>query len=305
MDRTQAASDGGRCYGSRLSFSSAFAICIVAGFLACGGVFAAEASEAAEATPATETETAQASEPAVDSGHASWVQQLTADAKKFPNRFIEDTKDTFLERNNITALLMAGGASIAMHNTRADRSIQDDVDHHPQFRGFTDEALNWVGSPGAHFPIAGLWYVLAADSGDDLNRERALTMLTALSINGAMTLGLKAIRDNDTPNGKTWAWPSGHTSSSFCFAAVLDEFYGPKIGIPAYLLAGTVAYRMVDTGDHWTSDVIFGATLGWIVGHTVAGKHNDKLKEANMMIVPYAPPSEKGGGMGIGLAKFF
>jgi hypothetical protein len=30
---------------------------------------------------------------------------------------------------------------------------------------------------------------------------------------------------------------------------------------------------MMDSHDHWASDVLFGGTLGYIVGHTVAGKH--------------------------------
>jgi membrane-associated phospholipid phosphatase len=29
---------------------------------------------------------------------------------------------------------------------------------------------------------------------------------------------------------------------------------------------------MMDEGDHWASDVLFGAVLGWVVGHTVAGR---------------------------------
>jgi membrane-associated phospholipid phosphatase len=97
-------------------------------------------------------------------------------------------------------------------------------------------------------------------------------MIRALSLTGATTVALKAARDNDTPNGRSWAWPSGHTSSSFAFASVLDEFYGPKVGIPAYCAAGLVAYRMMETGDHWASDIVFGATLGWVAGHTIAGK---------------------------------
>ncbi|MBN2456267.1 MAG: hypothetical protein JXB29_07015 [Sedimentisphaerales bacterium] len=43
---------------------------------------------------------------------------------------------------------------------------------------------------------------------------------------------------------------------------------------------------MMDTGDHWGSDVVFGATLGWVVGHTVADRHK-KLEIAGFEIVPY------------------
>ncbi|HUS73652.1 MAG TPA: phosphatase PAP2 family protein, partial [Sedimentisphaerales bacterium] len=108
---------------------------------------------------------------------------------------------------------------------------------------------------------------------------------------------------NETPNGKRWAWPSGHTSSSFTVAAVLDEFYGPKVGIPAYAVASVVAYRMMDTGDHWASDVVFGATLGWVVGHTIAGKHK-KLEIAGFTVLPYMGNGD-GPTAGISLVKQF
>jgi membrane-associated phospholipid phosphatase len=128
-------------------------------------------------------------------------------------------------------------------------------------------------------------------------------MMTALSVTGLVTVGLKGIRDNETPNGKSWAWPSGHTSSSFTVAAVLDEFYGPKVGIPAYVLASLVGYRMADTGDHWASDVVFGATLGWVVGHTIAGKHKE-LEIAGLTVLPYMGNTD-GSPKGISIVKQF
>jgi len=87
-------------------------------------------------------------------------------------------------------------------------------------------------------------------------------MLKALSVTGFTTMALKVARDNDCPNGSPLAWPSGHTSSSFTVAAVLDEWYGPEVGIPAYLGAGFVGYRMMESGDHWPSDVLFGLFWG-------------------------------------------
>jgi membrane-associated phospholipid phosphatase len=201
------------------------------------------------------------------------------------------------------ALLLAGAASIAMHNSSADKDIQNNVERHRQFGDSADKTFDMLGHPGIHFAATGLWYALSAENQDDFNKSRAFTMITALSINGLTTLGLKAIRDNENPNGNRWAWPSGHTSSSFTVASVLDEFYGPKVGIPAYALASLVAYRMVDTGDHWTSDVVFGATLGWIVGHTVAGKHK-KLEIAGCRVEPYAG-NARDPAVGVRLVKRF
>ena len=232
-----------------------------------------------------------------------FLESAKADVANFPGKVIQGSKDTFFNKNNLTALLLAGGASISMHNSDADKNIAENFERHNSLHGFVDESFNIIGSPGAHFAVTGLWYAISADEQDVFNRERAMTMMTALSITGITTVGLKAIRDNDTPNGQRWAWPSGHTSSSFTVAAVLDEFYGPKVGIPAYALASLVAYRMMDTGDHWASDVVFGATLGWVVGHTVAGKHK-ALEIAGFKVLPYAG-GVNGPAMGVSLVRRF
>jgi hypothetical protein len=84
---------------------------------------------------------------------------------------------------------------------------------------------------------------------------------------------------------------------------VLDEFYGPKVGIPAYLFAGFVGYRMMDSGDHWASDVLFGGVLGYVIGHAVAGEHK-KLELAGFKILPLIAP-HRGSTAGIMLAKEF
>jgi len=232
-----------------------------------------------------------------------FLESAKSDFLNLPGRIIEDSKEVFLRPDNMTALLLAGGASIAMHSTDADDNLSGNFDRHRVFQGFTDEGLNVIGSPGAHFAATGLWYALSAEGQDEFNRERAWTMMTALAIDGLVTAGLKAVVDNETPNGKRWAWPSGHTSSSFTVASVLDEFYGPKVGIPAYALAGLVGYRMMDTGDHWASDVVFGATLGWVVGHSVAAKHK-RLEIAGFEVLPYTA-SNDGPVMGVNLVKRF
>lgn len=220
-----------------------------------------------------------------------------------PRRIIEDVKDTFSDTDNITALLLAGGVSIAMHGSGADKKLAENFDNHRVFRDFTDESLNVIGYPWTHLAATGFWYVISSENQDEFNKQRAWTMIKALSITGAVTMSLKAVRSNEAPNGKNWAWPSGHTASSFTVASVLDEFYGPKVGIPAYALASLVAYRMMDTGDHWASDVVFGATLGWVVGHTIAGKHK-QLEIAGFKLFPSIATSNH-PVMGISFVKQF
>lgn len=221
----------------------------------------------------------------------------------WPNRVIEDTKQCLLRTDNLTALLLAGGVSVAMHSSGADKNLAENFERHGIFSGFIDESINVTGHPGTHLVAAGLWYGLSARNQDEFNKQRAWTMITALSVTTLTTTALKVVRQNESPNGKDWAWPSGHTASSFAVASVLDEFYGPKVGIPAYALASLVAYRMMDTGDHWGSDVIFGATLGWVVGHTFAGRHRE-LELAGFKLSPCVA-SSNGPVIGISLFKRF
>jgi hypothetical protein len=228
---------------------------------------------------------------------------MKADLSVFPDRLWEDSKDTFSQRDNMLALVLAGGASVIMHNDNTDNRVAEYFERHQVFPEFWDSTFDIIGSPASHFSATFLWYAISAGRHDELNKERAWTMMTALTVNGIVTLGLKVIRNNDTPNGDWLSWPSGHTSSSFTVASILHEFYGLKVGIPAYIVAFLVGYRMMDAGDHWASDVVFGATLGWVVGHTIANKHK-KLEVAGFKVLPYISTNDE-AAMGISLVKQF
>jgi hypothetical protein len=234
------------------------------------------------------------------------LEAATANVNDWPKRIIEDSKECFLRPDNLSILLLAGGASIMMHNTDADKKLNENFDDHHVFQDFTDESLNIIGHPWTQFGATALWYAISKKNQDDLSQERAKSMIAALSVAGVTTFGLKAIRDNEAPNGKDWAWPSGHAASSFTVASMLDEFYGPKVGVPAYALASLISYRMLDTGDHWTSDIIFGAAIGWVVGHTFGAKHKE-LEVAGFKVLPYTTyaPGNNGTVVGVNLVKRF
>ena len=230
-------------------------------------------------------------------------QNAKADFKHLPDDIWDGSKKSFLDAENLTFLLIAGGASIEMHNSNVDKDTAKYFERHEIFHSPADRTLNFVGGPAFHFGAAILWYSASAEKDDKLNQNRAWIMIKALSVTGLSTAALKVARDNETPSGDEYAWPSGHTSSSFTVAAVLDEFYGPKVGIPAYIGASMVGIRMMDQEDHWASDVVFGATLGWIVGHSIAG--DGKLPQvAGFQVIPYTY-SNSGPTIGLNFRKVF
>jgi hypothetical protein len=232
------------------------------------------------------------------------VELAQSNTENWPQRIIRDTKESFLRPDNLSLLLLAGGASVALHSSHADNKVADNFEDHHSFHGFTDEGLNVAGHPWTHIGVAALWYADSRRNKNDFNAERAKSMLAALSVTGVTTFGLKAIRHNDSPNGKDWAWPSGHAASSFTVASMLDEFYGPNVGVPAYLCASLISYRMLDTGDHWTSDVVFGVAIGWVVGHTFGEKHR-QLEIAGFKVLPYTATYDRGSVVGVNLIKRF
>jgi hypothetical protein len=234
------------------------------------------------------------------------LEGAVGDINNWPKRIIRGSKESFLRADNLSILLLAGGASVALHSSGADEKVADNFEDHHIFHGFTDESLNIIGHPWTHFGASALWYAVSKKNHDDFNKERAKSMLAALAVTNVATFSLKAIRHNDSPNGKDWAWPSGHAASSFTVASMLDEFYGPNVGIPAYLFASLISYRMLDTGDHWTSDVVFGAAIGWVVGHTFGAKQK-QLEIAGFKVLPYTAcvPVNNDTVVGVNLVKRF
>jgi membrane-associated phospholipid phosphatase len=241
-----------------------------------------------------------APEPQVKGFGRAW-KSFEADTDKFPDRFLADSKTVFWNGPNAIALGLAGVGTAVSENNWDDKTA-DHFQSHGKMSKTLDDSLYITGGPAMHFALTGLWYGLAASQGDDENSKKAMTMFTALAITGASTMSLKWMANNDCPNGAEYGWPSGHTSSTMCVASVLDEFYGPAVGIPAYVFTGVVGYRMMEAGDHWVSDVMFGAVLGYVVGHTVAGK-GKKVQVAGCNIIPYT--GSDGTAMGMGLVRQF
>jgi membrane-associated phospholipid phosphatase len=202
---------------------------------------------------------------------------------EFPSTFISDANATFTNTDNLTVLLLTGGVSVALHNIDADKNIDENFRRHRSFDHSSSDFLDIAGNPLTHLGATGVWYLLSENN--RTGQDRAWTMLSALAITDSAAFGLKLVTGEKRPNGNKFSFPSAHTASSFTVASVLDEYYGPQVGIPAYAGAALVSWRMMDAHDHWASDVLFGGTLGYIVGHTVAGKHK-QLELAGFNIEP-------------------
>ncbi len=91
-----------------------------------------------------------------------------------------------------------------------------------------------------------------------------------------MTFGLKHSIGRSRPNGENYlSFPSDHTSTAFTAAAIFGHHYGPAASEAGYLAASFVAASRLDGNKHYLSDVVTGATIGYIVARTVT-RHGER-----------------------------
>lgn len=242
------------------------------------------------------------SEGGVDRGPLpGFWETVRRDIKRMPRSMWEDTKDVYTDPGNLIILGSAGIASLAVRVTGVDGKFDDSHGRHDTFRDEWSDAIGALGNPGTHFAMAGLWYLVGQQSQDDKTYEVGRTLFNALTITGLSTMVLKVAANTKSPNGEGPGWPSGHTSSSFTVAEVLNVSYGPWVGVPSYALATLAAFGRIDDREHDFSDVIFGAVLGIVIGHTVADGHHPEIFGGE--ITAYVSPES--GASGIAWSKSF
>ena len=65
------------------------------------------------------------------------------------------------------------------------------------------------------------------------------------------------------PNGNGYGFPSGHVAFAASGSSFLEERYGWRYGVPAWMLTGYVAWVRVDNGDHRWRDVVASSVLAF------------------------------------------
>lgn len=210
-----------------------------------------------------------------------------------------------LSGNNGLILAAAGGVAIWFREGDIDREVREKVAADPLRWGDGSQFLGKIGDIRFQAPVLLGLYGYSIWSQDEELHDVMGSLLSASAITGVSTSALKLITNTDRPSD-TWmngeyGFPSYHTASTFAIAAVLDEYYGCKVGLPAYLLAGAVGFSRLDEQDHDLSDVVFGGTLGFVIGKAVAGRHlcgNSKIQ-----FTPYFHPTD--GSPGIACERTF
>jgi membrane-associated phospholipid phosphatase len=88
-----------------------------------------------------------------------------------------------------------------------------------------------------------------------------------------------AAGDFFAPNvGTNGSFPSSHSMLAWTMAGVVAGEYPSKwVQIGVYSIASGVSLTRVLGQEHFPSDVLVGATVGWLIGHYVFDKHHVNL----------------------------
>jgi membrane-associated phospholipid phosphatase len=85
------------------------------------------------------------------------------------------------------------------------------------------------------------------------------------------------------PNGSYTSFPSGHTTVAFAAATVFAMEYKntPFVPIVAYSAASLIGLSRLVQNQHWASDVLVGAALGYLCGRQVVNNYHRYAKIQN------------------------
>lgn len=211
----------------------------------------------------------------MDEGDRPFLASVGRDLAHVPDRLWEDGRAVYSSGGNWIALSAAGAYAYAQESFE-DREANYFRDH--MLLGTTaQDVLGTLGDGAATFGGTLAWYLWALARDDAESYEASKTVFSALAVTGVTTTILKGLISDARPSGSTADFPSGHASQAMAMAASLDGLYGHRVGLPAYALAGLVGLQRLDTGNHDTGAVLFGWTLGYVVGKTVTGRHAPRI----------------------------
>ena len=142
-------------------------------------------------------------------------------------------------------------------------------------------------------PITAAGLTLTKDS----NLLRTWQYAQVLGGTAIATQLLKVGINKTRPDGGNYAFPSGHTSLTFCTAAFIQQEYGWKLGIPSYALASFTAWSRVHSNKHDYWDITAGALLGIGVNYLV--KYSPLKQDLTVSLTP------QNEGIGVHMAYQF
>src|SRR3954468_12276138 len=213
----------------------------------------------------------------------------TPDIGNVATRLIRDVASdykNFLSVDTAQRITIGAFAAGALH--AADEEIAGSIQ---EGNGTTLPGGATYGSQLLHLPVAAAWWAIASAAGSSRHAAAGRDLLRAQISVVSWSYAIKYATDRTRPNGDPRSLPSGHASTSFATATVLQAHYGWKVGLPAYLAAAYSGVSRIADNQHWASDVVLGAAVGIASGRTATLR----LRKAQLSVAPLAVAG--GGGV--------
>ena len=209
-----------------------------------------------------------------------------------------------------SGLITAGVAGVVGGVMVFDSNIQRWVQKHRTESG--NEVFKQIGIAGdAVLPLnAGLalgGYVFRKSEAGNKLFQTSLVSLEAQALASSLTylskLAVGRNRPRQDPQGNSYdpfkefgrSFPSGHATQLFAFAAVFADQYPLPLQVFLYTLATAVSAERIYRNHHFTSDVLAGAAIGYVVGKALVWRHTYGDKGLSFM------PLDVAGGFGVSL----
>lgn len=208
---------------------------------------------------------------------------LTETAPSFPRLLTDPVRDVRRLPSLATVGWLAGGGGLSL----GAHAIDDRVTKH--LRG-SDHAISKPGAilGGATVELGTSFgsYVIGRMTDHPCTALVASDVVRAQLLAEALTISVKFSARRKRPEGSGFAFPSGHASVAFASATVLQHRFGKRVGIPAYAVAAYVAASRVQMRRHFLSDVVFGAVLGVVSGHTAMRGRTKHAVVVSPLMIP-------------------
>ncbi|MFD2513191.1 phosphatase PAP2 family protein [Pontibacter locisalis] len=217
---------------------------------------------------------------------------------------LEGDNKRFLKRAVLPAAVLLG-VGIYTTGGRGIINSQDIFDYRTRvFPRFATNADDFAMLA----PLVGLYgfNLISSQNRHELSRQTVL-LLAAGGLTSAIVWPVKKLTDIERPNGKPFAFPSGHTAYAFTIATFMDKEFrhkSPWVSVVSYGIAGGTGVLRVLNNAHWMSDVLAGAGVGILSVNTVYWVHA-KLTQGgglNTAVVPVILPN---GSPGLGFHMQF
>ncbi len=207
---------------------------------------------------------------------------------EFPKDLLGNFAGLWSKDNVAPLLIGAGAAAVAMHSDdRIKRRFHDPL----ATDGFAVVGKH-LGKSQLIGPAIGISFLASRLTDDAKFQNITYDLSQGFIVVNSVTAGLKSFSGRHRPDrADRLSFPSGHTSNSFMWATVVSRHYGWKKALPAYAFASYVGASRIRSQKHHLSDVIAGATIGYIVGRTVTRRFGEETRRVNLGVT--VPP---GGG---------